>query len=286
MYLSYSGISNHRGLIHHSVVIRISSEKKAIWLNIKLPTIEIIMDANKKETISQLRRDILLLQGLRPLVAGQADTFGLGQIEAAFPNGVFPTGAIHEFICEAPEHAAATGGFIAGILSKLMSSGGACLWISRSRAVFPPALKTFGVEPDRIIFVTLPRERDTLWAMEEALKCEGFAAVACELNEISFSQSRRLQLVVERSKVTGVIIIGDSKRINATASAARWRIKPLPSVQEEGMPGVGLPKWQVELIKVRNGNPGSFELGWKAGRFIPMDTEKITRVAIQDRKAG
>ncbi|RYE02747.1 MAG: Error-prone repair protein ImuA, partial [Sphingobacteriaceae bacterium] len=213
------------------------------------------MDAQKKETISQLRKDILLLQGAKPPVTGATETFGLGQIETAFPGGVFPTGAVHEFLCEAPEHAAASAGFITGILSKLMQGGGACLWISRSRTVFPPALKAFGVEPDRIIFANLPRERDVLWAMEEALKCDGFSAVICELNEISFAHSRRLQLVVEQSRVTGFIILDDPRKIGATACAARWKISPLPSKLEKGMPGVGFPRWQVDLLKVRNSNP-------------------------------
>lgn len=245
------------------------------------------MDAQKKETISQLRKEILLLQGTRPPVAGAAETFGLGQIESAFPGGVFPTGTIHEFICEKPEHAAASGGFISGILGKLMADGGACLWISRSRTVFPPALKVFGVKPDRIIFASLPRERDVLWAMEEALKCEGLAAVACELSQIDFAQSRRLALAVEQSKVTGFVVISDYRKIEATASAARWRIGPLPSILEEGMPGVGFPRWQVELLKVRNGQPGTYQLGWKAGSFmIPGSWQNSPELVLKQRKAG
>lgn len=245
------------------------------------------MDAQKKETISQLRKEILLLQGTRPPVAGAAGTFGLGQIETAFPGGVFPTGAVHEFICEKPEHAAASAGFISGILGKLMADGGACLWISRSRTVFPPALKVFGVKPDRIIFASLPRERDVLWAMEEALKCEGLAAVACELTEINFAQSRRLALAVEQSKVTGFVVVSDYRKIEATASAARWRIRPMPSLLEDGMPGVGFPRWQVELLKVRNGQPGTFQLGWKAGSFtIPGSRENVSELLLKQRKAG
>ena len=227
------------------------------------------------------------MQGVKPAVTGGADTFGLGQIETAFPGGVFPIGAVHEFVCQAPEHGAASAGFITGILSKLMSrGGGACLWISRSRTVFPPALKAFGVEPDRIIFASLPREMDVLWAMEEALKCSGFSAVAAELNEISFTQSRRLQLAVEQSKVTGFVILGDPKMTSATACAARWKITPLPSKLEKGMPGVGFPRWQVELLKVRNGNPGSSQLEWKAGRFVPLVPVTVTKEVLPERKAG
>jgi len=224
----------------------------------------------KKQIISQLQKDILAWQGFIPPQAGAAEGIGLGPVESAFPNAVFPTGAIHEFLSGVPEHAAASGGFIAGLLKTLMLNGGACLWISVSRTIFPPALKAFGIEPDRVIFIDLQREKDVLWAMEEALKCESLAAVIAEVREINFTQSRRLQLAVEQSRVTGFILRSDPRKLSATACVARWKITPLPSVLEDDMPGVGFPRWNVELLKVRNGNPGVWKVEWAAGRFVPV----------------
>ncbi|WP_448701379.1 ImuA family protein [Mucilaginibacter sp. AW1-3] len=237
----------------------------------------------KKQIINQLQEQILLLQGFKAPV-DTCEKIGLGAVEGAFPNGVFPLGAIHEFLNAGQEHAAASGGFIAGLLTTLMQNGGACLWISASRTLFPPALKTFGVEPDRIIFIDLKRERDVLWAMEEALKCEGLAAVIGELREITFAQSRRLQLAVEKSKVTGFVLRTDMRKLTSTTCVARWKISPLPSELEHGMPGVGFPRWNVELLKVRNGNPGIFQLEWSAGGFVPV--RKHVNIAQQSRKVG
>src|SRR5690606_13935094 len=110
----------------------------------------------------------------------------------AFPNGIFPTGAIHEFISPGSEEAAATNGFISGIIGRLMQQKGTCLWISTKRTLFPPALKLFGIEPDRVIFIDLPRPKEALWAIEEALKCDALSAVVGELRELSFNESRRL----------------------------------------------------------------------------------------------
>lgn len=242
--------------------------------------------SNKKEIIRQLQQDILLLQGFKAS-SSPTDSIGLGPVESAFPHGIFPTGTIHEFVSTNLEQAAASGGFMAGLLSSLMLQGGVSLWISISRTLFPPALKAFGVEPDRIIFIDVKREKDALWAMEEALKCEGLSAVIAELREIDFKQSRRLQLAVEKSKVTGFVLRSNPLGIGATACAARWQITPLPSELEQGMPGVGFPKWKVELLKVRNGNPGSWKLEWSAGRFIPLTevaTENIT--PLSERKTG
>ena len=245
------------------------------------------MENTKKEIISRLQKDILQLQGFTPSTTEKKELIGLGPIEAAFPNAVFPKGVIHEFLSAAPEHTAASDGFLAGLLARLMHNGGACLWISKSRRLFPPSLSNFGVEPDRIIFIDLMRERDVLWVMEEALKCKGLAAVVCELNDISFTASRRLQLAVEQSRVTGFIRRVDSGRLNPTACMARWRITPLPSETEDDMPGVGFPRWKVELLKVRNGNPGIWTMEWSADRFmLILEKEEAASVRKQLLQVG
>jgi len=243
------------------------------------------MQGAKRDIIDQLRKDILLLEGFKLPEATHTGAFGLGPIEAAFPNGVFPTGTIHEMICPTPEQAAATGGFMSGLLASLMQHGGACLWIGTSRKLFPASLITFNVEPDRVIFIDLNREKDVLWAIEEALKCEGLAAVVGEVSEISFAQSRRLQLAVENSKVTGFLLRNDPKKLGTTTCVARWQITPLPSAPEDELPGVGFPRWQVDLLRVRNGNPGSWKVEWVDGHFIPID-EEIMSNEISERQAG
>lgn len=221
---------------------------------------------SKRAIINQLQTDILRWQGFVPPKTIN-DHIGLGPIEEAFPNGIFPLGNVHEFVCTSTEQAAASSGFISGILATLMRQQGTCLWIGTSRALFPPALNTFGIAPHRMIFITVKRKRETLWAMEEALKCEGLSAVVAELSELDFIQSRRLQLAVEKSRVTGFILRNRPVQIGSTACTARWQVAPLPSQLKDGMPGVGFPRWQVTLLKVRNGHPGSWPIEWVAGRF-------------------
>ena len=209
------------------------------------------MPSTKADIIARLQRDILPLQGYRSSLRSMAMDVGLGPIKNAFPNAAFPLGAIHEFCAAGAEETAASGGFIAGILSALMRDGGAALWIGASPTVFPPALASFGIAPERIIFIDAKNHKDALWAMEEALKCNTLAAVVGELPEMNFTASRRLQLAVEQSRVTGFVLRRD----------------PLPGEIMDDIPGVGFPRWQVELLKVRNGKPGSWTLTWRNGSF-------------------
>jgi protein ImuA len=235
-----------------------------------------------KELIKRLQKDILQWEGYKPPPAGTRNTVGLGDVEAAFPNGVFPVGTVHELVCNSSEQAAACGGLVTGILSVLMQKGGICVWIGRARRLFAPALTLFGVEPHRIIFISLVKDKDALWVMEEALKCPGLKAVVCELRKIDFKQSRRLQLAVEQSRVTGFVLRNAADKLGPTACAARWQVSPLPSAPMHGLPGVGHLRWQVELLKVRNGQTGSWVLEWQQGRFMPVHEISIT----EEREAG
>ncbi len=224
------------------------------------------MLAERRHIISRLQRDILSLQGLKRLPADNRLQFGLGPIDEAFPNNCFPVAAVHEFLTADAEDVA-TNGFIACLTATLMRGGGVTVWINSSSPIFPTALKAFGIEPDRVIFISGLNQKDSLWVMEEALKCEGLAAVIAEIRDVDFTASRRLQLAVEQSRVTGFIIRHDPRTITINACLSRWKITSLPGEPEEDLPGIGYPRWNVELLKIRNGKPGSWQVTWAAGHF-------------------
>lgn len=239
----------------------------------------------KSDIIARLKREIFSLNDFKKK-PGNVDKVGLPlQVKNAFPNGQFPLGAIHEFLIEGSEGAAATSGFVSAMLGPLMKNNGATIWVSACRNIFPPALASFGILSEKIIFIDLKKEKEILWAMEEALKCNAVAAVVGELSELSFTASRRLQLAVEQSKVTGFLLRKIKGNINTTACLSRWKITSLPSFLEDEMPGVGFPRWNVELLKVRNGKPGKWELEFKDGRF--RNIPKLAAIIHQlEKKTG
>lgn len=220
----------------------------------------------KADVFLQLQNEILSLQGFRQSSCIENDKLGLGPINQSFPHATFPLQAVHEFFCTSPEETTASSAFITGILSSLMRSGGVALWVSASRKIFPPALISLGIKPEQLIFIDLKKQREVCWVVEQALQCKALAAVACEMQELSFTASRRFQLVIEKSSVPLFVLRCDPKNITTTA-ITRWCIKPLLSQNEDGLPGVGPPRWQVTLLKVRNGKPGSWEVQWREGRF-------------------
>jgi protein ImuA len=225
------------------------------------------LELKKSAILSQLERQILPLQGLKKLRTDNDVNIDCRGIEQAFPNNAFPIGCTHEFITGCFEDAAPTNGFIASLLGKLMKLGGVCIWISTNRHLYPPSLIRFNLPPAHIIFIDLKHDKDVLYVTEEALKCDKITAVIAEIKNISLKESRRFQLAAEQSRVTGFIIRHQPKIINTIASVSRWRITSLPSQLEEGMPGVGFPRWKVELLKIRNGTPCRWTIEWANNNF-------------------
>ena len=222
---------------------------------------------DKKALIKQLQSQINAMQGLGKLSGESTD--GFAPFADAFPERTFPKGVVHEFISHEPAHAASTHGFIAALAGKLLKEGGLCLWIVPDQSIFATGLPVFGLPPDRIVFIRAPKPKDALWIIEEALKCEALTAVIAQIKELGFTESRRLQLAVERSGVTGFVHRFQPFSENAVACTTRWRIVPLPS-QSGGLPGVGHSCWEVQLLKVKNGRPRVWQVGWEAGCFVAV----------------
>jgi protein ImuA len=232
----------------------------------------------QKEKIESLRREILDLQGLGSRPCGERPPVSLGPVLDSMPGRVFPTGAVHEFLSPTPMAAAATSGFISAIAGVLAQSRKPCIWVSMHRTLFPPGVKGFGLDPDQIIFIDAARDKEALWAAEEALKCEAIGTVIAEIRELDFTQSRRLQLAVETSRATGFIHRIHPRGIRPTACVSRWQILPAASQTSDGLPGVGFARWQVELLKIRNGRPGRWQVEWNENAFhvIHEHVRKIT----------
>ncbi|HJS55925.1 MAG TPA: hypothetical protein VJ765_15345 [Chitinophagaceae bacterium] len=238
----------------------------------------------KQDIIDQLKKHILFLQGLEP-PHDHSIKIRLGPIDESFPAGNFPLAVIHEFITGGEEDLSATKGFISHLLSELINRKGICIWIN-SKTIFPPALRSFGVDPDKVVFINVKKEKEILWVMEEALKCEGLAGVVGELKEINFTESRRLQLAVEKSRVTGFIIRDEPRSIGINACVSRWKISPLASGSANNLPGIGFPRWNIELLKIRNGKPGVWQMEWSYGQLHRVPGLITLVPQEQKKKAG
>lgn len=236
----------------------------------------------KAEIFAQLQRDLLALQPFK--AADAVDAIGLHHINRAFPNQRFPFAGVHEFFCSGEEEATVSSAFIAGLLSLHAKGRGVVIWISSAQRLFPPALNAFGLPPEQVFFLYQQKEKDIAWVVEEALNCQSLLAVVGELRELDFTTSRRFQLAIEKSGV-GCFMLRRNPRNMQTAVLTRWQLQSIASVTTDNLPGMGHPTWQVNLLKVRNGKPGTWNLEWKNGRFRTVPQQTVVPELLQ-RKTG
>jgi protein ImuA len=157
---------------------------------------------------------------------------------------------------------AAAALFAAGILAR---THGPILWCINRRDLFAPALAQAGLHPDRVIYAEAGSETAILACFEEGLRHGGLAGVVAEVARLPMTPSRRLQLAAETSGTIGIAIRRWRRPAEAadfgqpTASTTRWRVTALPASRLP-VPGVGRPRWLVELIRARAGECADFEL--------------------------
>ncbi len=188
--------------------------------------------------------------------------FGVEAIDARLPGGGLARGALHEVAGggNGAVHGAAAALFAAGIMAR---TSGKILWCVTRRDLFAPAMAQAGLHPDRLIYAEVGDEKSVLACFEEGLRHGGMAGVVGEVAKLSMTASRRLQLVAESSGTMAIAIRRWRRMTEAsdfgqpTASVTRWRVSALPSAPLP-VPGVGRPRWLVELIRARAGECADF----------------------------
>jgi len=211
---------------------------------------------------ADLRRLVETLQ--RP--AARVCRLGVPALDAALPDGGLALGRMHEVVAEDGE---AGTGFAALLLARIAGKTGRVLWCGAS--LYGPGLAAFGLDPDRVIFARTAPGDETLWAMEEGLRCKGLSAVLGESPMLDLTAGRRLQLAAERQGVTAVFLrrpaanrqLRGQTRLDPSAATTRWRVVPLPRAPQarDHAQDCGA-RWRVELLRCRGGAPRDFLVDW------------------------
>jgi protein ImuA len=215
-----------------------------------------------RERIRRIERPTAAVHGVLPL--------GIAAIDQVLPGGGLARGALHEILGMGgdEEDGALAAAFATGILGRLARTGdGTVLWCLLRSDLYGPSLATHGLDPARLVLVRVVRDTEILCAMEEGLRASGIVAVVGEVGTLAAVASRRLQLAAERSDITAFLLRrwrdgGQAARERNLPNAAvtRWRIAALPSQPSWGEPGVGCPRWRVELLRCRGGEPACWEV--------------------------
>ena len=232
--------------------------------------------------LASLRREIGRVE-LRP---HGVLPFGRPAIDAHLPGGGLARGALHAVTGEA----GASLGFAAALAGRLQrETGRPVVWVSARPELYGPGLARLGLDPARILVVRAPRPADLLWALEEALRTPGLAAVIGETRTFDAVAGRRLQLAAQASGVMGLLLL-QQEAGSVPGAVTRWHLAAAPSTSP--LPGLGAARWQADLLRCRGAEPNSWLMEWHdatdsaAGGFavIAEPLDRPHRPAI--RRAG
>ena len=225
--------------------------------------------ATLRETVRRLERAHSARRAGR-----QAVPLGIPDIDALLPGGPtmggLLTGALHEIEAgptpsgRVAPHDGAALGFAAHLLGRFAAArAGTLLWCRRDNGPsdappYAPALAAW-FDPARLLVVTVRRDEDLCWAMEEGLRCSGLAAVLGETRAADPTAGRRLSLAAEKSGLPALLLRPQPAPAQAVCTT-RWRVASAASRSTPGLSDVGAPRWRLELRRNRFGTPSVSEI--------------------------
>lgn len=208
-------------------------------------------------------------------------------------RGGLRRGALHEIVPGGAGDGPAASGFALALSARFAkaapASCGAVIWIVEhcagweNGAPYGPGLALFGLDPARLIFIHTFNPKESLWSMEEALKCRAAAAVIGEIWSLEkvygLVASRRLALAAQKGGAPGLMLAaGMARGADRLSSSAQTRFEVFSRPSPRAPAGRGLPTpgpacWSVRIVKARAG-PGPFGFDRDKAFAILWDHEK------------
>ena len=224
--------------------------------------------------LSDLARDVRLRRG----DAAGREPAAACRASSSMPllAGGLRRNALHEIRSVLSRDSGAATGFAAAVLARLAAvDHKPILWIMERTAaaeagtLYGVGLERLGLDPQRLIIVSVQKPLDVLWVAEEGLACRGLAAVLAEIRgaprQLDLTATRRLALRA-RSGVMG-LLLRQSDVTEPSAASTRWRAEPLPATSLDGYAaGIGRPAWRLVLERNRRGTTGAIDVEWDHDR--------------------
>ena len=198
----------------------------------------------------------------------------LGHNEADFClKGGLQHGVLHEVFAVVGHEAAATG-FTAGFATRVAAEKHS-LWIKQDFSTHEfgelsaTGLLEFGLDPARLLLLSVANASDGLRAANDALSCAALGAVVIEIpgnpKVLDLVASRRLTLATTQKSVTAFLLRFNALPDTSTAET-RWLVRAATSPKSEE--DWGYPSFEVDLDRNRHGKTGHWFMEWNCDECV------------------
>ncbi len=188
-------------------------------------------------------------------------------VDGWLPHGGLLTGCIHEVRSASLASATVFAAILAG---RIAQNQGNILYIAPDRSHYPLGLLPYGVNLERMLYVSARRSQDRIWAVMEALRCSQVSSVIALVDELDLTESRRLQLAAETSGTTG-FLLGSAAATCIAAPITRWRVSP---ARGDARQRLDEPVWALDLVYCRGGRPGQWTVEWRGQKLRTILTQE------------
>jgi protein ImuA len=169
-------------------------------------------------------------------------TTGLEALDALAPEHSLARGAVHELLFD--DHIEPK--FIASVFARPMQP---IVWSDPHGEFYPPALAARGFDLKNLYLLHPQSDADQSWAITEALRCPGVAAVVASPRRLSRIEARRLQLAAERGGSVGILMRPRDRNSSIYAAATRWLVSPVIGERT-------IQRWKIQLLHGHGGRIG------------------------------
>lgn len=145
---------------------------------------------------------------------------GFSLLDAELPGGGWPRGALTEILSDGAGLGECS--LLLPALCRLRDENRWTLLLAPPHGLHAPAWAAWGIDLARLAVVSASRQRDLLWATENALSSGAVGTVLCWTKAIDASQTRRLQVAVAGSNT--LLFLFRPTRTRNESSAASLRL--------------------------------------------------------------
>ena len=180
--------------------------------------------------LEMLREQIARLEQSRWRDHPRPVASGCGPLDRLLPEGGFRRGTLVEWLTRGEGTGVQTLALAAA--QEACRHGGALVVVDRRREFYPPAAARLAVDLQNLVVVHVTGQADGAWALDQALRCPGVAAVLAwmerDRGKLDGRTLRRLQLAAEDHGGLGLLIRPEGVRHEPSWADVRLLVEPLP----------------------------------------------------------
>lgn len=207
------------------------------------------LGSDRASVLENLAEQLRALEAARGVASGEVISTGNPALDRLLPERGFRRGTLVEWLSP---HRASGAATLALLTARgVLAAGGALVVVDRRREFYPPAAARLGIALEKVIVVRPTGAADEAWALDQALRSRGVAAVWCSVEKPDNRTLRRLQLAAETSGVVGFLLRFEDARHEPSWAELRLGVEPI------AQPHAGRSRrLRVELLRSRAGPAG------------------------------